>query len=114
MMMAIELEVDAELVIRRHMRGLGLSQKELGMQVGRSQGWVSQELLRDSEKTVRHQMVKNPNALRDLLSALRWSERGFSCETGIELPGTCLEAMGAWPTTMTRVPPLGLVSAGQG
>jgi len=114
MMLTVGKEVDAGIAIRRRMRELGLSQKELGMRVGRSQGWVSQELLRDTEKTIRYLWAKDPEALRNLLDALRWSERELTRATGIELPGTRLEAMGARPTTMTRVPLLGVVSAGRG
>jgi len=108
---------DPGVVLRRRMHELGLSQKDLGLKVGRSQGWVSQELLKDTEKTIKHLWAKNPDTLRALLNALQWTPEDFTRETGIELPGahpTPLERMGAEPVRMVPVPILGLVSAGRG
>ncbi len=84
------------------------------MRVGRSQGWVSQELLRDTEKTVKYLWARDKEALDALLNALRWTPEEFTRATGIELPGASLERMGARPVTMTTVPLLGVVSAGRG
>lgn len=108
---------DPGVVLRRRMRELGLSQKDLGLMVGRSQGWVSQELLKDTEKTIKHLWAKDPEALQALLNALQWTPEDFTRETGIELPGaqlTLLERMGAEPVRMVPVPIVGLVSAGRG
>jgi repressor LexA len=96
------------------MRELGVSQKKLGLMVGRSQGWVSQELLGDTAKTIRHLWAKDPETLHALLRALQWTPADFARETGIELPGAQpipLERMGAEPVSMAQVPLVGVVSA---
>ena len=111
-MMAIKEH--AGLAIRRRMRELGLSQPALGRILGKSHSWVNVYLLERPAETVRKLWAKDPRELDRLLRALQWTPEEFTRETGIELPGTRLEAMGARPATMTRVPLLGVVSAGRG
>lgn len=77
----------AGLAIRRRMRELGLSQKELGARVGKSQAWVSQELLRTPEQVIRYLWARDPEAVQRLLHALQLTPEEFSRETGIQLPG---------------------------
>ena len=81
-----DLQKDAGISIRKRMRELGISQKELGVKVGRSQGWVSQELLKDTERVIKHLWVKDPDTLKALLRALRWTQRQFVEATGINIP----------------------------
>lgn len=108
--MAPITESRASIAIRRRMRELGLSQKALGVAVGRSQSWVSQELLGSPESAVRLLWAREPNILNRLLSALRWTPEEFARETGIHIP---LEAPhpDLSPVARYRIP---VVDAGAG
>ncbi|TFU25617.1 peptidase S24 [Thermus tengchongensis] len=99
----------AGLAIRRRMRELGLSQKELGARVGKSQAWVSQELLRTPEQVIRYLWARDPEAVQRLLHALQWTPEEFSRETGIQLPGA--EIPGSIPVVRYRIP---VIDAGAG
>jgi len=90
-------------------RELGLSQIELAKRVG-----VSQPTIYKAEQGAIDISRWPWQRLEALRRALKWTPEEFTEKTGIELPGTRLEAMGAQPTTMTRVPLLGVVSAGRG
>ncbi|UZX16530.1 peptidase S24 [Thermus sp. PS18] len=91
------------------MREVGLSQKALGVAVGRSQSWVSQELLGSPENTVRLLWARDPKTLERLLNALQWTPEEFARETGIQLPGA--EIPGAIPVVQYRIP---VIDAGAG
>ena len=100
----------AAIAIRRRMHELGLSQKDLGVKVGRSQAWISQELLKDPDQTVKYLWAKSPEALDRLLRALQWTPEEFARETGIHIP---LEAPhpDLSPVARYRIP---VVDAGAG
>lgn len=99
----------AGLAIRRRMRELGLSQKELGARVGKSQAWVSQELLRTPKQVIRYLWARDPEAVQRLLHVLQWTPEEFSRETGIHIPGS--EIPGAIPVVRYRIP---VIDAGAG
>ncbi len=108
-MVATITDEKAGIAIRRRMRELGLSQKELGARVGKSQAWVSQELLRTPEQVIRYLWARNPEAVQRLLKALQWTPEEFSRETGIQIPGA--EIPGAISVVRYRIP---IVDAGAG
>ena len=86
-----------------------MSQSELAKKLGVTNSYISA-----IEKDLRSISRWPWQRLEALRRALKWTPEEFTEKTGIELPGTRLEAMGARPTTMTRVPLLGVVSAGRG
>lgn len=101
----------AAMAIRRRMKELGLSQKDLGNLVGRSQAWVSQELLKSPEHTIRHLWAKEPETFTRLLHALQWTPEEFSQATGIRFPSPVVDSSSFIPTTRYRMP---IIEAGAG
>lgn len=77
---------EANLVIRRRMRELGITQKELGKRVNKSQAWVSQELLSDVQQTIKRLWVNEPYNLSALARALEWSDYELIEKAGVAIP----------------------------
>lgn len=76
----------ANIVIRRRLRDLGITQKELGKRVSKSQAWVSQELLSDVQQTIKRLWVSEPYNLSALARALEWSDYDLIEKTGVAIP----------------------------
>jgi len=95
--------------IRVRRKELGLSQDDLAAKLG-----LSQQAIAKVEKGSIDISRWPWQRLEALRRALKWTPEEFYKATGIELPSTQLERMGARPTTMTAVPLLGVVSAGRG
>jgi SOS-response transcriptional repressor LexA len=77
---------EASLVIRRRMKDVGLSQKRLGQLVGKSQAWVSQELLSDTPQVVKRLWVNEPYTFTQLAKSLEWSDHELVEATGVAVP----------------------------
>lgn len=80
----------AGIAIQQRMSEMGLTQGALGRSLGRSQTWVSQSLLDDTERTLRHLWAKEPARFTRLLEVLNWAPQELALETGIVLPATTL------------------------
>lgn len=76
----------ASLVVRRQMKEVGLSQKRLGQLVGKSQAWVSQELLSDTPQVVKRLWVNEPYTFTQLAKSLEWSDHELIEATGVAVP----------------------------
>lgn len=78
----------AGIAIRRMLKDLDppRSQHDLGQALGKSQGWVSTYLLRDTDSTLRRLWLENPAKIETLLDFLRKSPEQFEQETGVKLP----------------------------
>lgn len=74
------------LAIAQRMADLGLTQAEIAKAVDRSQSWVSQSLLNNSERTLRRLIVNQSSELNSLLSALKWTLPELLRRTQLDLP----------------------------
>ena len=63
-----------------------MTQKSLGKGVGRSQSWVSGELLSDTQRVVKHLWVNEPQTLERLAATLNWSVPELVDNVGVALP----------------------------
>ena len=95
--------------IRKRREELGLSQSELAKAIGVTDAYIS-AVERDVRSITRWPWQR----LEALRKALRWTPEEFAEATGVELPGSPLERMDARLVIMTKVPLLGVVSAGRG
>jgi SOS-response transcriptional repressor LexA len=80
----------AGIAIQQRMSDVGLTQASLGRRLGRSQTWVSQSLLDDTERTLRRMWVEEPERFQRLLELLEWESDEFARRTGMRLPATTL------------------------
>lgn len=62
------------------------TQASFGRAVGRSQTWVSQSLLDDTEATLLRIWVNEPDLFARILEVLEWTPVQFERETGMTLP----------------------------
>ena len=74
-------------VIRRRMSDVGLSQADVAQSLGKSQGWVSQYLFRDTSRTLRRMLVDSPEMLERLADALQWPLDALLREARLTIPG---------------------------
>lgn len=78
----------AALAIARRMSELDLTQGDVAKAIDRSQSWVSQSLLGNSERTLRRLIVNQSKELDVLLRALQWTLPDLLRRTQLDLPVT--------------------------
>lgn len=78
--------LDASTVLRRRIRANGFSQTSFALEVGRRQSWVSNNLLGDPGGTLNYLAYRDPETLKRVLYALRWSLTKLNEETGLSIP----------------------------
>ena len=96
-------------VIRRRMSEIGLSQADVAQSLGKSQGWVSQYLFRDTSRTLRRMLIDSPEMLEHLANALKWPLDALLREAKLTLPGFAPQARAS---TESRLIPLYTLSRG--
>jgi SOS-response transcriptional repressor LexA len=75
----------AGIAIQSRITERDLTQGKLARALKKSQTWVSQSLLDDTEKTIRRMWVKDPELLHILLKELGWDNDTLIHETGLNL-----------------------------
>jgi len=80
----------AGIAIQQRMSDVGLTQASLGRGLGRSQTWVSQSLLDDTERTLRRMWIEEPERFKKLLELLEWEAQDLALRTGVLLPSPTL------------------------
>jgi len=75
----------AGIAIQARMSEKGLSQGSFAKALKRSQTWVSQSLLDNTEKTLRRLVVNDPELFHSLLKELDWDNDKLARETGLNL-----------------------------
>ena len=73
----------AGIAIQSRITERDLTQGKLARALKRSQTWVSQSLLDDTEKTLRRIWVRDPETLEVLLKELAWDNEQLASETGL-------------------------------
>lgn len=76
----------AGIALQQRMTELGVTQSALGRAIGRSQTWVSQSLLDDTEATMRRLWISEPDTFHSLMVALKWGADDFEQSTGLTIP----------------------------
>lgn len=76
----------AGIAIQQRMTQRELTQLAVAKALGRSQTWVSQSLLDDTERTIRRLWVSHPEAINRLLGLLDWDPASFHRATGLDIP----------------------------
>lgn len=75
----------AGIAIQSQMSERELTQGKFAKKLGRSQTWISQSLLDDTERTLRRLIINDPEMLQRLLDALDWDLDTLLHETGIRM-----------------------------
>lgn len=107
----------AAMAIRRRIREVGHNQTTFASEVGRTQSWVSSQLLVRPSQTLSHLAYKEPEIYQRLLRALNWTTPQLNAKAGLNLP--IQEDAEAADATQFNVGPLatirdfGTVSAGE-
>ena len=83
--MFVMARTKAGVAIQTRLHDKGFTQGKAARTLGRSQTWVSQGLLDDTEKTLRRMWVDTPEMFKKLLDMLGWDSERFAKEIGIYL-----------------------------
>lgn len=84
-MMLVMARSRAGIAIQAQMKEAGHTQLTLGKALRRSQTWISQSLLDDTERTIRRLLIDAPETLQTLLIELGWTADEFTSATGLQL-----------------------------
>lgn len=96
------------------MAHVGLTQTKLAVAVRKSQSWVSQGLLDDTERTIKRLWVNEPDTFALLLSLLKWDVDDLERKTGLILTQPSDEVALVPTGTNQYVAVYDLLSAGPG
>lgn len=97
------------IALQARLRELGYTQTTFARELNRSQTWVSQSLLDDTERTLKRLWVGQPESFEKLLETLDWDRDELISETGVYLPDPDAIARPSPRTEMANVIPGGLV-----
>ena len=103
------------IILRRRMADVGMSQTDLALKIGKSQGWVSNYLFSDTQRTLRRMLIDSPDQLEHLSSVLEWSPETLLNEVGVKIPGLIVKSDAEIIRSSRTVPAFHLtVSGGKG
>lgn len=92
------------MLLRRRISEVEGTQRSVGKEAGRSQAWVSSELLGDTQRVVKHLWVNEPDTLERLASALEWSVPELVEQVGVALPRSAAPVSEVGPSSLKTIP----------